>query len=280
MQVTCDSGFVIDGKSGETTSALSCDESGTIVGSQECVPVICKCLKHIIRPTWMSVVKALPGRMESAHAFFRRTKKKKKKREDCEFCISSKKRRITRHLRTALPFVSYGGSRAVSHTDGNSDNGEEKQSCRRSKEKSSCRSKPGETVGTQQSEPNSVHFGLTTGWNCKEGFVDSLPSGPKTYSRQYMPSGQLDEIVQNYCVDIIMDSKIHAVRRELVQTQDLVHLATSARALMVSSQDGPNGQTCAEDDCVGSPCGQGGIGTDLWSFGGPEGSYVCECNEG
>ena len=42
MQVTCDSGFVIDGKSGETTSALSCDESGTIVGSQECVPVICK----------------------------------------------------------------------------------------------------------------------------------------------------------------------------------------------------------------------------------------------
>ena len=42
VQVTCDSGFVIDGKSGETTSALSCDENGTIVGSQECVPVICK----------------------------------------------------------------------------------------------------------------------------------------------------------------------------------------------------------------------------------------------
>ena len=49
---------------------------------------------------------------------------------------------------------------------------------------------------------------------------------------------------------------------------------------MVSSQDGPKGQTCAEDDRVGSPCGQGGICTDLWSFGGPEGSYMCECNEG
>ena len=78
-----------------------------------------------------------------------------------------------------------------------------------------------------------------------------------------------------------MVSEIHAVRMELALMQDLVHLATIARALRVSiSKTDQKGQTCAEEDCVGTPCGQGGIFTDLWSFGGPEGSYKCECSEG
>ena len=87
-----------------------------------------------------------------------------------------------------------------------------------------------------------------------------------------MPSGQLDESVQTIVWTSIIVTEIHAIRRGLVLMQDRAHLATISRALMIKLKDGPNGQTCAEDDCVGSPCGQGGRCTDLWSFGGPEGS--------
>ena len=154
-------------------------------------------------------------------------------------------------------------------------------SCRRSKEKSSCRSKPGETVGTQQSELNSVHFGLTASWKCKEDFLwTAYHLGRKRTAGSVLPSGQLDESVQTNVWTSIIVTEIHAIRRGLVLMQDRAHLATISRALMIKLKDGPNGQTCAEDDCVGSPCGQGGRCTDLWSFGGPEGSYKCECSEG
>ena len=110
--------------------------------------------------------------------------------------------------------------------------------------------------------------------------VDSLPSGPKTIGRQCC----LLDSWTRVCRTVRGHHSglgIHAVRMELVLMQDLVHLATIARALRVSiSKTDQKGQTCAEEDCVGTPCGQGGIFTDLWSFGGPEGSYKCECSEG
>ena len=76
--------------------------------------------------------------------------------------------------------------------------------------------------------------------------MDSLPTGPKAYGRQCLPSGQLDESVQNDVWTSIIVTEIHAIRRELVLRQDRAHLATIARALMITPQDGPNGQTCAE----------------------------------
>merc|ERR1719453_152902 len=42
--------------------------------------------------------------------------------------------------------------------------------------------------------------------------------------------------------------------------------------------EGPNGDTCAEDDCAGHDCGEGGACIDLSDKA--DGAYACECEAG
>jgi len=114
-------------------------------------------------------------------------------------------------------------------------------------------------------------------FSCKPGFsTDGLPTGTKNFEKICGATGGYITSDPSDCMDIdYCNGNPCGFNGDCVDGENGYECQCHGDYEIA---EGPNGDTCAEDDCAGHDCGEGGACIDLSEKA--TGAYACECEAG